>query len=77
MPHRRIWAIIMLIIFLLGLGVGVYSIATGNNALGMTSIWFIILAAIGTYFLRRDLRREIEEEERKKNQENDKNDKSE
>jgi len=52
---RRTWAIIMLITFLAGLGLGVYSLIKGQNALQLASVLFLLFGGIGSFVLRRDL----------------------
>ena len=61
MNHRRVWAWLVLGIFLLGVVGAVVSIATKNNGLTIPSIVLILLGAVGTYFLKKDAEAEYEE----------------
>ena len=53
--NRRTWAIIMLVTFLLGMGLGVYSYISKQNVLGLASVLFLLFGGIGSFVLRRDL----------------------
>ena len=59
---RRTWAIIMLITFLLGVGLAVYSFIIEQNTLGLTGGLFMLFGGIGAYVLRRDLDEKHREE---------------
>lgn len=62
MKHRRIWAWMVLGIYLLGVLSAVFSVINKNNELAITALVLIGLGALGTYFLKKDAQQEYEQE---------------
>lgn len=54
MKKYRVWAWIVLGIFLLGCFALIIGFLTSNNQLGTSGLIFAVLGIIGTYFLKRD-----------------------
>lgn len=65
MKNRRIWAWLLLALFLLGLVGAGYAFFARNNAVVGISVACIVLSALGTYYLRQAADEEEREQDEK------------
>lgn len=72
MKNRRLWAWLLLAVFLLGTIGACYAFFARNNAVVGISVVCILLSAFGTYYLRKTIEREDEEQRKQSSSEKEK-----